>query len=582
MHLCAEVVAYLLKRTPPATVILLFVLLASGASFAQVGGVTAGLRGTVEDPSGAVVPGAAVTLTNLATTDARTTATDDRGEFTVIGLFPTTMSDLSVERRPGSKTFHQTGIVLGPNDVRGLVIRLELGAPSETVIVRTPADIVQTETGAREGRLSAAQIDNLSIIGRSSLELLRILPGVVAPDQHQLESVSFIGGANDTQSYSINGIRTTNNAVSLDGSNLIDFGSNSGVMINVNNDMVQEVKVQSSNFNAEYGVGRGQHQCRDKGRKLGVPRDRLNPGRARSPADGERPLEQHSWRRQAEKRVLLPWREYRRARAAAIDQYTTTHATSCSSGSVSNRNDRKSIRAALSRRPSAKQRGTGDLSEFLANRGQNLNHSAVVLIPAGFPHAGTPAPNNDLRPLRGSSGPCDGQSRSARRHSFRSRRARPTTDSALEPTDRVEIKRGWTGTSARARSEPANRARQRGHREPARHLVERPGPTADARRAQQSRPLVCGEHRSGAEPVTHQRGACDLQPSHVGRRIPRSICFSQKHARGGFRRLLSGLESRCATPPAMYSQTGGQARDFIATNDGESTRTTTNCSSLTS
>ena len=61
------------------------------------------------------------------------------------------------------------------------------------------AEVIQTETGAREGVLTTRQIDNLSIIGRSSLELLRILPGVVAPDQNQLESVSFFGGSNNTQ-----------------------------------------------------------------------------------------------------------------------------------------------------------------------------------------------------------------------------------------------------------------------------------------------------------------------------------------------------------------------------------------------
>ncbi len=143
------------------------------------------------------------------------------------------------------------------------------------MVVTTSADIVQTETGAREGRLSAAQIDNLSIIGRGSLELLRILPGVVAPDQSQLESVSFLFGANQTQSNAINGVRTSNNAVSLDGSNLIDIGVNNGVMVNVNNDMVQEVTVQSSNFNAEYRIGRHQHQCGHEGGKLRVSRDRL-------------------------------------------------------------------------------------------------------------------------------------------------------------------------------------------------------------------------------------------------------------------------------------------------------------------
>ena len=53
----------------------------------------------------------------------------------------------------------------------------------------------------------------------------------------------------------MNGIRSSSNAVSLDGSNVIDFGANSGVMIGLNNDMVQEVKIQSSNFGAEFGSG---------------------------------------------------------------------------------------------------------------------------------------------------------------------------------------------------------------------------------------------------------------------------------------------------------------------------------------
>ena len=207
----------------------------------------------VTDESGSVTAGASVTLQDVGTRAVRTAVTDERGSFTFTGLFPGSF-DLAIELS-GFKTFHQTAIALGPNDVRGLDIRLEVGSQSETVVVTTSADIVETQSGAREGRVSASQIDTLSIIGRSSLELLRILPGVVAPDQNQIESVSFSFGANNTQSYAVNGIRTSNNTVSLDGSNLIDIGSNQGVMINLNNDMVQEVKVQSSNFNAEFGSG---------------------------------------------------------------------------------------------------------------------------------------------------------------------------------------------------------------------------------------------------------------------------------------------------------------------------------------
>ena len=77
--------------------------------------------------------------------------------------------------------------------------------------VTAEKELIQTETGAREGLITAAQIENLSIISRSPMELLRILPGVVTPDQSQLESVSQGGGANNTDGYNVNGVRGSNN-----------------------------------------------------------------------------------------------------------------------------------------------------------------------------------------------------------------------------------------------------------------------------------------------------------------------------------------------------------------------------------
>ena len=181
-----------------------------------------------------------------------TAVTDDRGGYLAV-LFPGTY-DLKVELS-GFKTYEQKGITISPDITRGIDVKLEVGQQSETITVTAQQEVIQTETGAREGVLSAKQIDNLSVIGRSALELLRIMPGVVAPDPINMESVSFGGGANNTQGYTVNGIRSSTNTVSLDGSNLIDIGSNSGVIVTLNNDMVQEVKVQSSNFAAEYGSG---------------------------------------------------------------------------------------------------------------------------------------------------------------------------------------------------------------------------------------------------------------------------------------------------------------------------------------
>jgi hypothetical protein len=226
-------------------------LLASTTALGQ-GSTTATIRGTVQDPSGGVLPGATVTATNTGTKAISTTVSDDRGQYLFAGLFPGNY-DLKVELS-GFKTYEQKALSLSPNDNRGIDVRLEIGQQTETVTVTSQVEVIQTETGAREGVLTAKQIDNLSVIGRSALELLRILPGVVT-EFNQGESVSFGGGGNATGNYTVNGIRSTNNTVSLDGSSLIDIGSNAGVIVSLNNDMVQEVKVQSSNFAAEYGTG---------------------------------------------------------------------------------------------------------------------------------------------------------------------------------------------------------------------------------------------------------------------------------------------------------------------------------------
>src|SRR4051812_41769537 len=239
-------------------------LLASTTSWAQ-GSTTATIRGTVQDPTGGVLPGATVTATNTGTKALQTTVSDDRGQYLFGGLFPGTY-DLKVELS-GFKTYEQKGLSLSPNDNRGIDVRLEIGQQSETVTVTSQLEVIQTQTGAREGVLTAKQIDNLSVIGRSALELMRILPGVVT-EFNQGESVGFGAGGNNTQGYTVNGIRSSGNTVSLDGSSLIDIGSNSGVIVSLNNDMVSEVKVQSANFAAEYGTG-GMH--RGGVRKAGPP-----------------------------------------------------------------------------------------------------------------------------------------------------------------------------------------------------------------------------------------------------------------------------------------------------------------------
>src|SRR5215813_2192780 len=210
------------------------------------------LRGNVRDPQGAIIRGATVTLTNERTKDERKTVTNDDGSYTFPALSPGDYA-LKVEAS-GFKTIEQPHIAVETSSIRALDVTTEVGQPAETVTVTAGTDQLQTETGAKENTITAQQINNLSIISRSSLELLRILPGVVAPDGNDLQSVSFGGGANANSAYHVNGLRGENNTVTVDGARMMDIGSNNGTIITANPDMVQEVKVQTSNYAAEHGT----------------------------------------------------------------------------------------------------------------------------------------------------------------------------------------------------------------------------------------------------------------------------------------------------------------------------------------
>jgi Carboxypeptidase regulatory-like domain/TonB-dependent Receptor Plug Domain len=222
------------------------------------------LRGVVKDPTGAVVRGATVTLTNKQRGDNRQVKTSDDGTYVFTSIDPGAYS-LKVEAQ-GFKTYEQPDLTIAPTETHSQDVALEVGGATETVTVSAEAaSQIKTETGERSETITASQIQNLSIIGRSSLELLRILPGVVAPEQNDLDVVGFNQGGNASANYTVNGIRGVNNQVSIDGSRVIDIGSNNGTIITPNNDMVQEVTVKTSNYAAEYGSSGVQINATTKG-----------------------------------------------------------------------------------------------------------------------------------------------------------------------------------------------------------------------------------------------------------------------------------------------------------------------------
>ena len=233
-----------------ALLILLNALLAS-PTLAQTSG-NASLRGSVTDPSGAVVPSAKITLREEGAKTDRTATASAEGAFSFVALLPGTYT-LKVEA-PGFKAYTLNKLVLSPSETRGANVTLEIGAASESVTVTSEAAQIQTETGEKAYTITAAQIENLSLISRSSLELLRILPGVVGPEAESLDFTGFQQGGNANNGFSVNGQRGQNINISIDGAITKDVGANNGTIITPNNDMVKEVRVQTSNFAAEFGT----------------------------------------------------------------------------------------------------------------------------------------------------------------------------------------------------------------------------------------------------------------------------------------------------------------------------------------
>jgi hypothetical protein len=160
----------------------LIVMAHAGLALAQSAG---SLRGTVADSTGAVLPGATVTLTNEATKFTRNATSDAKGQYFFASVDPGSYT-LKVELS-GFKSHETKNVRISTNDTAAVDVRLEVGTQTETVTVTGTREMIQTQTGAREGVISQEQIENISIIGRNPTELLRTLPGVVAPDYADFE-----------------------------------------------------------------------------------------------------------------------------------------------------------------------------------------------------------------------------------------------------------------------------------------------------------------------------------------------------------------------------------------------------------
>ena len=221
------------------TLAMLSCSLAFGQSF------TASVVGRAEDPSGAIVPKASVTITDADRGTSQTTLADEAGRFSITAL-PPGQYVLTAEA-PGFKKFSSGRFTLTVQQQATIDARLEVGELSETVEVAASAAMINT-TIANLGQV----IDNLTIVSlpnlaRNPMAFTYLTPGVVGSGGRPGDS---------NTNFVANGSRNSTSDVLLDGVTVVTVEQNSGVTdlkYSPSVDAVQEFKLQTNFFSAEFG-----------------------------------------------------------------------------------------------------------------------------------------------------------------------------------------------------------------------------------------------------------------------------------------------------------------------------------------
>lgn len=230
-----------------ALLLAVVMILMPGALLAQSTNAT--LNGIVTDPTGAVVPGAELTLINSATGYEAKFTSNERGEYTFRNLTPGTYELKAA--KGGFQTSVQQGIVLTINAIVRVDVQLKVGAAADTVTIIGDQSLINFENATQQGGLDPGTLNNLPLVvggaPRSSMSLATLLPGI---------TTSSSGNAFDAR---INGGLQMGDEAVMDGASMQQGYMNQSGMVSLQGDfqmspdMVSEVKVITSNYEPQYG-----------------------------------------------------------------------------------------------------------------------------------------------------------------------------------------------------------------------------------------------------------------------------------------------------------------------------------------
>src|SRR5437867_3679335 len=225
-----------------------FVVLLSGLpALAQT---QASISGVIHDPSGAVIPGVTITVTNPATNFVRSAISNEAGVYNFPALQPGRYN-IKAEL-PGFRTITQNDVELQIQQSARLDFTLQVGEVSQTVEVSGTAALIATENATVGTVIENKRIVDMPLNGRNFLQLVALSPNVSYGFSDSTISGNRQGGQRAQQNISVAGQRSEFNHFTLDGVENTDVNFNTYV-IQPSIDALQEFKVQSGIYPAEFG-----------------------------------------------------------------------------------------------------------------------------------------------------------------------------------------------------------------------------------------------------------------------------------------------------------------------------------------
>jgi hypothetical protein len=206
------------------------------------------IAGTVTDSSGAVIPGATITIVQVGTQAVHTIVTDGGGFYVVTNL---PIGDYTVAvSKAGFTGEKRSGISINADAHVTSNFAVQVGGATEQVTVSaTTSETINTTSGEVAHVIDAKQVENLPLNGRNYSQLMTLIPGAVVTNPDVFSVTTSLTSTNQV----VNGNRSDSANLTVNGAYNQASGSNGSLINNVGPDFIQEVKIETSNFSAEYG-----------------------------------------------------------------------------------------------------------------------------------------------------------------------------------------------------------------------------------------------------------------------------------------------------------------------------------------